>query len=287
MRLRLTGCMLVLSLFACVGASGAVVKPKPKPKSIKPAAAKITDNRPANYTEPVSGSLVKFDMVGIPSGEIVMPDPAKPGSTVKVKMPAMWVGKTEVTWDEYDVFVFRLDEPGGGAPATGQDALSRPSKPYGASDRGYGHKGYPAINLSSLGAQKYCEWLSKKTGKKYRLPTEAEYEYACRAGQPLPVKDKLASYAWYWQEKTQPVGKKLPNAWGLYDTLGNVGEWCMDFRCKPVVCGSAFDDTAEKTTPTLRRYENAEWHANDPQDPKSRWWLSDGTFAGFRVVCDQ
>lgn len=275
MRLRFALIIPLMLAMAC--AVSAAPKPKPKPK---PAVVK-----PVPFTESIPGSLVTFDMVGVPSGEIKMPDPAKPGSTKKIKIAAMWFGKTEVTWDAYDVFVFRLDEPGVGAPATGQDALSRPSKPYGASDRGYGHKGYPAINLSCLGAQKYCEWLSKKTGRKYRLPTEAEWEYACRAGQPVPGKDQLEKYAWFWQEKTQPVGKKLANAWGLCDTLGNVGEWCTDLSGKPVVCGSVFDDTAEKTLPTTRRYQDDSWQGNDPQDPKSKWWLSDGTFVGFRVVC--
>jgi formylglycine-generating enzyme required for sulfatase activity len=287
MRLRFALIIALTLVMACTALAATKPKPKPKPKPALTPVARPVAVKPAPFTESISGTLVKFDMVGIPAGEITMPDPTKSGSTKKIKVAALWVGKTEVTWDAYDVFVFRLDEPGGGAPATGQDALSRPSKPYGASDRGYGHKGYPAINLSSLGAQKFCEWLSKKTGKKYRLPTEAEYEYACRAGQPVPTGDQLEKYAWFWQEKTQPVGTKLPNAWGLYDTLGNVGEWCIDLSGKPVVCGSAFDDTGEKTTPTMRRYEDDSWHGNDPQDPKSKWWLSDGTFAGFRVVCEQ
>lgn len=237
---------------------------------------------PVTYTETIPGTLVKFDMVRIPGGEIELADPAKKGAKRTVKIKPLWFGKTEVTWDEYDVFVFGLDVPAG--KTGGPDAISRPSKPYGMADRGWGHQGYPAINLSFFGAEQYCKWLSKKTGKKYRLPTEAEWEYACRAGKPVPSSQELEKYAWFWQEKTQPVGKKLPNAWGLYDMYGNVGEWCVDLNGKPVVCGSSYDDLAKDVTPTRRRYPDPSWQANDPQSPKSKWWLSDGTFVGFRVV---
>ena len=255
------GAVCVLAVVFCVSALQAAEETKPAP-----------------YTESISGTLVKFDMVPIPAGEITMPDPAKPGAKIKVKIPALWFGRTEVTWDEYDVFVFKLDQP------PGEDAVSRPSKPYGASDRGYGHKGYPVINESFLGAEQYCKWLSLKTGHEYRLPTEAEWEYACRAGKPVPDKNKLADYAWFFQEKTQPVGQKKPNAWGLYDMLGNVGEWCTDMCGKPVVRGGSWEDVAKDVSPTARRYQDESWQANDPQSPKSKWWLSDGQFVGFRIV---
>jgi len=250
--------------------------------SAQAVKAKPTVSKPASYTESIAGTLVKFDMVGIPGGEISMPDLAKPGAVRKVKIKPMWVGKTEVTWDEYDVFVFRLDEPA--SPAPGKDAISHPSKPYGAADRGFGHKGYPVINESFHGADEYCKWLSAKTGHTYRLPTEAEWEYACRAGAPDPAKEELAKYAWYFQEKTNPVGQKAPNAWGLYDTLGNVAEWCTDMSGKPVLCGGSYDDMAKGIRASARKYQDDSWQANDPQSPKSKWWLSDATFAGFRVV---
>jgi len=239
--------------------------------------------RPENYTETIRDTLVRFDMVGVPGGEIEIADPAAPGAKKRVKIAPFWIGKTEVTWDEYDVFVFRLDEPET-MRADAKDAVSRPSKPYGMADRGFGHKGYPVINESFLGAEAYCRWLSAKTGKKYRLPTEAEWEYACRAGMPDPDKTALERMAWFWQDKTQPVGKKSPNAWGIHDMLGNVAEWCTDLAGKPVLCGGAWDDMARDVKATARRRQEESWQANDPQNPKSKWWFSDAPFAGFRVV---
>ena len=129
------------------------------------------------------------------------------------------------------------------------DAESRPSHPYGAPDRGFGHDGYAAISETSRAAMQFCVWLSAKTGKKYRLPTEAEWEFACRAGGPGGKLDReeLKKVAWFWEnseEQPHPVGKKAPNAWGLYDMLGNVGEWAIGLDGKPVLCGGTWQDKA-------------------------------------------
>jgi formylglycine-generating enzyme required for sulfatase activity len=237
------------------------------------------------YTESIPGTLVSLDMVPIPAGEITIADPAQKGATKKVKVGPLWIGRAEVTWDQYDIFTFRLDEPKDAKPL-GRDAMSHPSKPYGEADRGYGHKGYPVINESFLGAQTFCKWLSAKTGHTYRLPTEAEWEYACRAGAPEPTADQLKSCAVCFAEQTSPVASKQPNAWGACDMLGNVAEWCIDLKGKPVVCGGSFMDSPKNIKPSTRKYQTEGWQANDPQDPKSKWWLSDGSFVGFRVVRD-
>lgn len=253
--------------------------------SLAVAAHAADSAAPSAYTQDIPGSLVTMDMVPIPAGEITVADPAKKGATKKVKIGPLWIGKTEVTWDAYDVFVFRLDEPQNAKPL-GKDAISRPSKPYGSADRGYGRKGYPVINESFAGAQAFCKWLSKKTGHNYRLPTEAEWEYACLAGAPTPTADQLAQCAVCFAEKTSPVASKQANAWGACDMLGNVAEWCTNLKGKPVVCGGSFMDAPKNIKPSTRKSQTEGWQANDPQDPKSKWWLSDGEFVGFRVVRD-
>jgi len=196
---------------------------------------------PKTITVNLPNTTVSFDLVFVPEGELMMRDPIK-GTLQRVKVRSFWLGKTEVTWDEYDVFLYRLDLPPDADESA--DAIARPSRPYGAPDRGWGHSGYPAISITYHAAEQYCRWLSLKTGKKFRLPTEAEWEYACRAGQLSGdvIKDKawLDAHAWFADNadgKTHPVGKKRPNAWGLYDMLGNVAEWCRGVDGKPVVRG--------------------------------------------------
>ena len=253
------------------------------------------------YTESIQGTLVTFDMVPIPGASCEFADPDAEGAVSTVEIKPLWIGKTEVTWDEYDVYLLRLDDPNaGGSDAQGSgtetvdaDGISRPSKPYGAPDLNFGHQGFAAMHITSHAAINYCKWLSHKTGKNYRLPTEAEWEYACRAGQlPAgPVEDTglLGKLAWYLDNsemKTHKVGTKEPNAWGVYDMLGNVGEWCAVPDKKPALRGGSYQEEAAAVNPAARRLWKASWQMADPQIPKSKWWLSDGPFAGFRVVCE-
>jgi formylglycine-generating enzyme required for sulfatase activity len=249
--------------------------------------------------ETIPGTLVKFEMIAVPAGTAVVTGPGKPGARRQVTLKPFRIGKTEVTWDEYDVYAFRLDLPEGQRAAarspggSGVDAVSRPSRPYGAPDRGFGHQGYPAISLTFHAAEQYCRWLSEKTGKKYRLPTEAEWEYACRAGvemQTAGARLALDQHAWHWEnaeDRTHPVAQKAPNAWGLYDMLGNAGEWCQGLDSKPVLRGGTYDDSAEKVHCGARAMQTPEWNITDPQNPKSQWWLTDGPFAGFRIVREE
>jgi formylglycine-generating enzyme required for sulfatase activity len=198
---------------------------------------------------------------------------------------ALWIGRTEVTWDQFDVFVFGLDQPEA-TPRAGVDLITRPSRPYLPPDRGFGHDGYPAMSMSHHSAAEFCRWLSGKTGRKFRLPTELEWERACRGGgEGTPLED----HAWMRSnsgDKPHPVGQRLSNALGLMDLQGNVAEWCTDAEGKPVARGGSYKDDASALRCGSRMLPSPAWNSSDPQIPKSRWWMADCSFVGFRVVCE-
>jgi len=268
-------------------ALGALAEEKPK------TAAVAAGGGPATTTDKIKvpGTVVEFKLVKLPAGKITMKD--KEGKDKEVEIKGVWIGQTEVTWEEYDIYWEVLDLPAHERSATKSDKdmiRSRPSAPYSPPDRGWGRHGYPANGMFCREAKVYCQWLSKMTGHKYRLLTEAEWEYACRAGGPavkLPDRE-LKEVAWYslnGDEKVQPVAKKKPNAWGLYDTLGNVAEWVTMLDNSEAVAGGSFQEDAEDVHPGQREaYSNKKWQKTDPQEPQGRSWLSDGGFVGFRVV---
>lgn len=206
----------------------------------------------------------------------------------------IWIGATEIPWEAYDLFVFGLEGEDRDAAAQEADALARPSKPYVAPDRGFGHNGWPAISMSFQGAAAFCEWLSELTGRRFRLPAEDEWERACRGGSAAAWSSgsdpaSLGAVAWYAENSggtTHPVGQKAPNAFGLHDTHGNAAEWCVGGDGQPVVCGGSFQDAADALRCDARRRQEPSWNASDPQIPKSRWWLTDAPFVGFRVVME-
>lgn len=239
-----------------------------------------------SYELTMPNSVVKVNMVAIPAGSLTV-------AGKKADVKPFWIANTEMVWEAYDIFL------ASGTPSKAYDqtefaadAIARPSKSYILPDLGWGHHGYPVINVSSLSVTMFCRWLSTETGKKYRLPTETEWEYACRAGatskKPMTAAqaNKVAWYAANSDGKTHPVAKKLPNAWKLYDMEGNVGEWATDAEGKFVLCGGLFRDNPDRLLPTMRRRFTPAWQATDPQLPKSRWWLADGKFIGFRIVCE-
>ena len=207
---------------------------------------------------------------------------------------SFYMSETEVTWDVADIYIFKLDEKdstesgsaqGGGS--ANADAVTRPTKPYLPPDRGFGHEGYAAITMSFHNAKEFCNWLSKrsKNGRVFRLPTEAEWQHA--TGGDVDV-GNLTDYAWISDNANDgphPVGQKKANKFGLYDMLGNVQEWCVGPDGTGVTRGGSYRDSAEKVNTARREPASRAWNASDPQVPKSKWWLADGPFVGFRIVC--
>jgi formylglycine-generating enzyme required for sulfatase activity len=232
---------------------------------------------PSASRETIPGTLVTFEMVPVPGGTVTID--GKP-----VTVEPFDIGRTEVTWDMYDVFALGLDAKPG-AP----DAVARPSQPYGAPDYGWGHAGFPAISIAQPAAEAFSAWLSAKTGKKYRLPTEAEWVHAATlaaGGATLPP-DRRDALAWHRGNavaKAHAVAKRQPDALGLYDLFGNAAEWVTTADGAYVTRGGSFRDPIDRVGPDARAVQNESWNERDPQLPKSRWWLSDGPFVGFRVV---
>ena len=218
-----------------------------------------------NFTEKIPGSTVAFDMVAIPEGTFNMGSPEneplrKPdeGPVRKVKISKFWMGKVEVSWNEYLAFFMATASQGRTEGQVLQnknvDAVTGPTPPWGAPDQGWGKGTRPAITMSWKAANTYCIWLSKVTGKKYRLPTEAEWEYACRGntstpyffeGDPKKFTSKgllrkifgpdttnINSHVVYMvnsSSKTKDPGQVKENPFGLKNMVGNIAEFCSDF----------------------------------------------------------
>jgi formylglycine-generating enzyme required for sulfatase activity len=286
-----------------------------------------------SYTERIPDTDVKFDMVAITGGVFRMGSPESEKGRGKDEGPqhpvhvyAFWMGKCEVTWDEYDAFRREtgVQDQNDQRKLLRQqpDAVTGPSPPYVDETWGHGRAGMPVLSISHNAAMRYCWWLSKKTGKTYRLPTEAEWEYAARAGTNTAYffgddPKKLDDYAWYAGNSKGPdaerhphkVGQKKANPWGLHDMYGNLAEYCLDHydaglygtfpidlpalrpvvlptdHCYPyVVRGGSWADQPAQCRSAARRGSDRNWNRQDPYRPQSIWWLTDGDFVGFRVV---
>ena len=264
---------------ACIQAGQSV-------SSTSSAAILSADTLLSAYTDSIPGSLVTFNMMPIEGGTTIL---ETEGGPVEVEVAPFWIGETEVTWNAYDIFAYRLDLTPQ-QKAANVEADSRPSRPYGAPDYGFGHSGYAAICVTYKAAVEYTKWLSEKTGHTYRLPTEAEWQLAASAGED-PTRtltdQELEEVAWYWEnafDEAHPVASKQPNTFGLYDVLGNVLEWVTGYDGEPVTRGGSWKDKAANVQLNTRAKQAPSWNVTDPQIPKSQWWLSDGSFVGFRIV---
>lgn len=280
------------------------------------------------YIQNIPGTPEVIEMAFIPGGTFSMGSPKSEqghfgdeGPQHLVEVAPFWMGKFEITWDLYELFISRVIDKKRPATVSGKEveidvaAVSGATQPYTEMSFGMGVEGYPAICMTQLAAVKFCEWLSAMTGNFYRLPTEAEWEYACRAGTKTAYSfgdnpSNLDIYAWHEGNSGgayHKVGQKEPNPWGLYDMHGNVSEWTLDqyvptvyntrkrktvdnplqtpTKTYPrVVRGGAWSDKPNRLRSAARRPSSKKWKKRDPQIPKSLWWHTDAPFVGFRVV---
>jgi formylglycine-generating enzyme required for sulfatase activity len=289
-----------------------------------------------SFVQKLEGTTVSFRMVPIPGGTFTMGSSSgrpeeQPQHDVKVE--PFFMEEHEVTWDEYNLFLNNYSRLSSKALVSVPkdklaDAVTYPTPMYDveagpALQRMGGRQGlFPAVIMSQFAARQYTKWLSRKTGRFYRLPTEAEWEYAARAGTKTAYffgddPSKLGDYAWFKNNSNESdgdtgyhkVGSKKPNPWGLYDIYGNVAEWCIDqydpnwykqfagkvtdakdtinwpkMQYPRVLRGGGYDSEAAECRSASRLGSNRLLNNTDPQIPKSPHWLSDGFFIGFRVV---
>lgn len=262
---RFTYSLLLCAAFPVVAVSLTPADTKDAP----PAPPKL---EPKNFVQKVEGFKTtadantkqvtkvemksQFDMVYVPGGEVTVGSPAteagrneNEGPQYKAKVGNFWMQKFEVTWNDWDMFWYDENFPKADAEKAkglAADAVTRPTNTFLDETYDHGRDGHPALSMTHHAALVYCEWLRKKTGRPYRLPTEAEFEYAARAGKGDTAyffgndpKD-LGEYAWFadnskdeeYPEKpkgcTHKVGTRKPNPFGIHDLYGNVWEWTLD-----------------------------------------------------------
>ncbi len=272
------------------------------------------------YEQSLPGSSVTFKMIPISGGTFTMGSPNSEtgrdedeSPQKKVKLSPFWMSEHEVTFGEWDVFFKNIDVPQTKAIAI--DAVSRPTAQYIDLTWGMGRDSkQPTNSMSQAATIMYCKWLYNKTGVFYRLPTEAEWEHACRAGTTNAYSfgndvQRLKEHGYFKENsggKFQKVGQLKPNAWGLYDMHGNLSEWTLDQydpiayqklsekaedpinppgpRYPRVVRGGSYLSEAKECRCGNRISSLTDWNKRDPQIPKSRWWLTDGMSVGFRLV---
>ncbi len=284
---------------------------------IEERASKTAGAPRAPYTVTIPNTTVHYAMAPVPAGEFLMGSAgararAEERPRHKVRVGAFWMQAHEVTWDAYLLFMFADQAREPAHPDALVDALSRPTAPHLEMSFGRGSSGFPAISMTQHAANKFAQWLSAKTGEYYRLPTEAEWEYACRAGIPTGIgPGPLGDYAWYARNSALPgftsgtyhkIGTRKPNAWGLYDMLGNVMEWTLD-QYAPYTAAPAENPWVKSTAPYPHAVRGGSWNKNemgvgcavrvasdpswkkqDPQLPKSIWYMTDAQWLGFRLV---
>ncbi len=228
------------------------------------------------FNQPIKGTARSIDMI---------PVAALPGGAADA--PAIWMSKTEIPWEILDICVYGFDKKEGHSDPIAADAVTCPTKPYIATDRGFGHNGWPANSVSFSNAKAFCEWLSAKTGRTYRLPTVEEWQHACQLSKIDAA--SMDAFAWYDDTSdgtTHKVATKKPDAQGLHDLYGNLAEWCVAADGTGAVLGGSYRDAKDETGCAALEADTPDWNLSDPQIPRSIWWLADAGWIGFRVVCE-
>ena len=267
-----------------------------------------------NYSEKIPNSDLSIEMIFIQGGEYSM---GNKNSNVNTQISSFWMSKYEITWEIYNLFM-EFDQSNKSeyiidGDTIKVDGVSKPTTPYTDMTFGMGYEGFPAVNMTHFAASKFCKWLSLITGNYYRLPTEAEWEYACRSGTSGDYYygddiNLIDEYSWNKNNSDnsyQRVGQKIPNKWGLHDMLGNVSEWVADsyddniFKSKKlkkdpfifneskypkVYRGGSWNDEPSSLLTHKRFYSDNSLQKRDPQIPKSQWWNTDAPNIGFRIV---
>ncbi len=331
-------CLFLLSLFCAT--SGALAEDAVGLADAAPSEGRFVETDQGYmvpYEMTIPGTEVTFEMVPIPGGKFMMGSPDSEedredneGPQFEVEVAPFWMGKYEVTWAEYKLYmalygIFKEFEVHKMRQVTDDnkiDAITAPTELYDPSftfEFGEDPK-FPAVTVTQYAARQYTKWISGITGHFYRLPSEAEWEYACRAGSTTAYHfgddpDDLDDYAWYYDnsdDEPHEVGGKKPNPWGLHDIHGNVAEWVIDqmledgyekFEGKSlkaadaivwptqlvqrVVKGGSWEDDPENCRTAFRLASEEEpWKLEDPNLPYSPWWFtSDPTRGiGFRVI---
>ena len=203
-----------------------------------------------SYAHKIPGTKVVFKMVPIPAGQFTMGEAKTDGinsrrlSTVNVK--AFWIGQHEVSWAEYQRYMemdanFKLLQRNGIRKVENREAVDAVTAPSALYEPDITYEAgedldQPAASMTQFAAKQYTKWLSLLTGTAFRLPYEAEWEYACRANTTTKYyfgddDSELKNHAWFADnsdEERHASGKLKPNPWGLFDMYGNVSEWVLD-----------------------------------------------------------
>lgn len=267
-----------------------------------------------SYEQAIAGTSIKFKMAVVNGGKFRIGSPPseknREADEVQkdVEVSSFWMGTHEVTFAEWDGYFKDNSLP----QSKNIDGVTRATPQYIDLTWGMGRDAtHPTNSMSQLAAMMYCQWLYSKTGIFFRLPTEAEWEFACKGGitgKALASDAASLQEYGYFKENSEGkfhhVGEKKPNALGIYDLLGNLSEWTLDqydptgyqklagkdpiappvSKYPRISRGGSYLDEGKELRCANRIPSDAKWNQRDPQIPKSKWWLTDGAGVGLRVV---